>query len=369
MYSKIKCLSGCSKLGELIKFLSTGEVSLAVVLSSTKVSEVPGITLASLRSVITIGGESLSPMDLPTIEAEVALAGRPLTHNVLPISPVGAPSPAVIIGALCKMYGINLRLIAAGLKKKPKVQHMPLDIAPGGDIRKCEGVKNAKEVFKKASDLADAFSRYDCVIIGESIPGGTTTAAAFLEALGYRAVGGVSSTLPEAPKSIKESVISEALKCLEKREVGDVFDVLEVVGDPVIPSVAGLAAGLLGRGVRVILGGGTQMAAVLALLKEIGENISELSVVTTKWVAEDPSAGFAELIRGLAPDSIITYLSIDLSNSRHEGLRLYERGYVKEGFGLGAVLLTAYLRSGLDPEEYVVVIDNLYAKALSSWST
>ncbi len=349
--------------------MSTGEVSLAVVLSSTKVSEVPGITLASLRSEITIGGESLSPMDLPTIEAEVALAGKPLTLNILPISPVGAPSPAVIVGALCKTYGINLRLIAAGLKKKPKVQYMSLDTAPGGDIRRCEGVKNAEEVFKKASSLAEAFSRYDCVIIGESIPGGTTTAAAFLEALGYRAVDKVSSTLPEIPRCTRRLIIDEALKCLAKHDLADVFKILEAVGDPVIPVVAGLASGLVRCGVKVILGGGTQMAAVLALLKEVGTEVSELFVVTTKWVAEDPSAGFAELISNIAPSTMTAYLSIDFLKSKYEGLRLYEQGYVKEGFGLGAVLLATYLRSKLQPEDFIKVIDDLYAQVLTLWGT
>ena len=366
---QIRCLGGCGRLGDLTSLLAGEDVALAVVLSSTKVSEIPGITLASVRGELVVRGERLSPMDLPTLEAEVALAGKPITYAVAPVSPRGAPTPAVIVGELCRRYGIDLRVVVAGLLKKPRVEYVDLGAEPGGDIRRCEGCRRAKTVFERALAASGMFKSYDCVIIGESIPGGTTTAAAFLEAVGCSAAGRVSSTLPEAPKSIKESVISEALKCLEKREVGDVFDVLEVVGDPVIPSVAGLAAGLLRHGVRVVLGGGTQMAAVLALLKEIGENTGGLSIVTTKWVAEDSSAGFAELIRSLAPDSITAYLSIDLSSSRHEGLRLYERGYVKEGFGLGAVLLTAYLRSGLDPEEYIGVIDDLYAKAVSSWIT
>ena len=45
----------------------------------------------------------------------------------------------------------------------------------------------------------------DYLVIGESIPGGTTTALGVLSALGVKAEGKVSSTLPENPHSLESS--------------------------------------------------------------------------------------------------------------------------------------------------------------------
>ena len=49
----------------------------------------------------------------------------------------------------------------------------------------------------------------DCVFIGESIAGGTTTALAVLKALGYDA--NVSSSFATNPVELKHKVVSEAM--------------------------------------------------------------------------------------------------------------------------------------------------------------
>ena len=52
----------------------------------------------------------------------------------------------------------------------------------------------------------------DYLVIGESIPGGTTTALGVLSALGVKAEGKVSSTLPENPHSLKAETVKAGLK-------------------------------------------------------------------------------------------------------------------------------------------------------------
>ena len=52
----------------------------------------------------------------------------------------------------------------------------------------------------------------DYLVIGESIPGGTTTALGVLSALGVNAQGKVSSTLPENPHNLKAEVVAAGLK-------------------------------------------------------------------------------------------------------------------------------------------------------------
>jgi len=351
-------------LGDFIECLSRGDVALVVVLSSTKVSEIPGITLASVRREVVVGGKRLSPMDLPAIEAEVAVAGRPLTADILPISPEGVPSPAVIVGGLCRMCGVRMNLLVSGLKRKPRVNCIELADGPGGDIRKCIGAPRAVEIYERAYRAGRELSAYDCVIIGESIPGGTTTAAAFLEALGYDAAGRVSSTLP-GRSNIKKLVVKEALKCLEDASAESPFDILKLVGDPMIPAAAGLAAALTDSGVRVVLGGGTQMVAVTALLKEVGAVASNLAIATTKWVAEDIFSDFSGLVRQVSKEVTATYLSVDFSRSRFRGLRMYEQGYVKEGFALGAMLLLTYLRSAPSEDALISLVDSIYQEFLT----
>ncbi len=363
-YELVRCLSGCDRLEAVIEYLSEGDVTLAVVLSSTKVSEVPGITLASVRGDVTIRGVRLSPMDLPAIEGEVAATGQSPSVGIPPISPEGVPSPAIIVGGLCRVCNVKMNLYVSGLEKKPKADYVELADLPGGDIRECVGAPQAVEIYERAYRAGKELSTYDCVIIGESIPGGTTTAAAFLEALGYDALSKVSSTLPSR-SDVKKLVVKEALKCLEGASAESPFDILKLVGDPMIPTAAGLAAALIDSGVEVVLGGGTQMAAVAALLKEVGVDLSNLAVATTKWVAEDSLSDFSDLLRQVSKEVTATYLSVDLSRSRFKGLRMYEQGYVKEGFALGAMLLLTYLRSAHSEEALINLVDSIYQEFLT----
>ncbi|MCK7508989.1 MAG: hypothetical protein MZV70_36455 [Desulfobacterales bacterium] len=65
------------------------------------------------------------------------------------------------------------------------------------------------------------------------------------------------------------------------------------MGDPMMPAALGLMQGLGGS--RVVLSGGTQMAAVLALAKAL-EIQGDISIATTKYIIEDRSAGFKEIV-------------------------------------------------------------------------
>ncbi len=66
-----------------------------------------------------------------------------------------------------------------------------------------------------------------------------------------------------------------------------------------MPAVMGLVAGFQGTETSVILAGGTQMAAVYALIKHMGFNTEKLAIATTRYVVEDKSANFIELTRNL----------------------------------------------------------------------
>ena len=75
----------------------------------------------------------------------------------------------------------------------------------------------------------------DCLIIGESIPAGTTTALAVLKSLGIDAH--VSSSMPKNPKSLKNGIVEKALERSDSKEP---YDIIANAGDPMIPFVAGM---------------------------------------------------------------------------------------------------------------------------------
>src|SRR5207247_8391790 len=106
---------------------------------------------------------------------------------------------------------------------------------------------------------------FDVGVIGERIPGGTTTALAVLSALGIDARFKVSSSMPENPHDLKNRVVATALK--RAGSVSSPYDAVAAYGDPMMPSVAGIASGAMAAGSKVILAGGTQMSAVVAILK------------------------------------------------------------------------------------------------------
>ena len=108
----------------------------------------------------------------------------------------------------------------------------------------------------------------DYLVIGESIPGGTTTALGVLSALGVKAEGKVSSTLPENPHSLKAETVQAGLKAagenfgsLAKNPV----KAISCVGDPMMAALLRISY-WCGSQAPVLMAGGTQMTAILALL-------------------------------------------------------------------------------------------------------
>ncbi len=124
--------------------------------------------------------------------------------------------------------------------------------------------------------------------------------------------------------------------------------VLAAVGDPMQP----LAAGLVRPPpwpprLPVLLAGGSQMAAVLALAlalagpRERPALAAAWSVATTAWVADEPGSNLALLLRAVGERwQVLPRLASGeaaLLGCSSTALRDYERGYVKEGVGAGGL--------------------------------
>ena len=305
------------------------------VLSTTDTAKIPGISAAGRSPEMT--------EYTPAGDAELVMLGKPRCINEPPMTPNGSPTPAVITRASIQITGVPCIFVNGGLRIRPEIPLLDLDAKPANDIREKCAVNDPCGLFERSAMLGIELKKaFDFVIIGESVPGGTTTALGVLRALGYE--GRVSSSFSKNPSGIKEKIVEEAMK---KKGVGigdlggDPLRAVELFGDSMMPITAGLVKGFSGvnsAAVDVVLAGGTQMMAVLALIRHM-EIEGPVSIATTKFVANDGTANFLEVVSLLGYQSYIS--DPGFGNARFRGLRMYETGDVKEGVGAGGAMLLA----------------------------
>ncbi|MCZ7391760.1 MAG: TIGR00303 family protein [Candidatus Methanoperedens sp.] len=309
------------------------------ILANTETAKIPNISAA---------GKSPQLTDYtPAADAELVETGNAISISEPAMTPSGAPTPAVLTRAAMLLTGIPCLFINSGLRIRPKVPTMDINALPGGDIRKPHAVADALDIYKKCQALGKKLAKFsDFVIIGESVPGGTTTALGVMKALGYD--GKVSSSFPQNPLNLKNSVVSEGMK-----RAGITFGSLrnqpllavECLGDPMMAAAAGLVDGL---DTKTLLAGGTQMVSVLGIIKHLDLK-RDVSIATTCYVANDPSANFREMTDVLGYEAFAA--DPGFGNSRFPGLRMYEKGDVKEGVGAGGAMFAAAMM-GFSQKEF-----------------
>jgi NaMN:DMB phosphoribosyltransferase len=138
------------------------------------------------------------------------------------------------------------------------------------------------------------------------------------------------------PLSKKEEICRIALARMRKEAVTAPLDIIRCTGDPMMPIAAGIATNYSGK---LILAGGTQMLAVSAIIKAMGE--SPPVVVTTAYVRDDPSANVRHLADQIGVK--IYYVDPCFGDLGHPGLARYCIGEVKEGMGAGGMMCLSYL--------------------------
>jgi len=321
------------------------------VLSNTKTAHIPKLSAAGKTAELTDY--------TPAGDAELMETGNIISVPVLPMTPpYDTPTPAIMTRSALKLTGTPYHFINAGLVVTPEVNCIDLKAKPGEDIRKQIAVKDVQGIYERAKSLAKMLSEHtDHVVIGESIPGGTTTAKGVLSALGYD--GNVSSSADENPLELKNQVVADGMEasgltfgCLRDEPI----KAIACMGDPMMPAVAGLAAGFQNKGIKVVLGGGTQMAAVYALIKHIGINTDGMSIATTRYVVEDKSANFKELAETLGVPVYVA--DPGFGKSSLKGLHRYETGTIKEGAGAGGAMYLAGLL-GISQDEFRGEVENV----------
>lgn len=294
-----------------------------LVIGNTKTAEIPGITVAGANPELI--------KYTPPADAELLYYGKCLSISGIPATPDGKPTPALISYAALRITKIPFFVISSGLIVKPKIPYIDLQAPVGENIaeKRAMDKKEVENVVERAKILGENFSKLcDVLMVGESIPAGTTTAAAVLKALGFEPA--VSSSMKDNPIELKKSVVERAVNRVESN---DTIEVLSAVGDPVLAAVCGIA---LGSKKPVVLAGGTQMVAASRLIELMGK--AEIMIATTVYVAKDKNANLK-----MASCPVIASDPM-LGKSKYAGLRAYEEGFVKEGVGAGGLTLLCYSR-------------------------
>jgi len=335
---------GAEELPKALENARRSRLLALYFIGSTKTSTIPGLSVAGATPELTLY--------TPACDVEYMVYGRPKSFDAIPVTPEGIPTPAVITRACLKLCSFPYVVVDVGSALEPKIPHISLPSRRVGepiDTGRALPIEVASSLYEEAKTLARALRGIDLFMLGESIPGGTTTTLGILSALGYNAWGKVSSASPSNPHELKERVVKEGLakagvKVEEARR--NPLKAVAAVGDPVHVSIAGFTHGALEAGAKVVLAGGTQMASVLAIAKHMGVDVSDVAVATTRWIISDRTSSLADLIRQIEPSVKIVAANLDFSDAPFEGLRYYEKGYVKEGVGAGGTAVLAHLTTG-----------------------
>lgn len=353
----------CSQKSNVIdNFLTTNPIFVCTI-SYTETSQVPGITFAGANPDLI---KYTSPAD-----SEFLFHGRCFSIPGVPATPDGIPTPALLTRTALLLGKIPCLIVNSGSKIAPKVPYVTFGINYGKNIQHEAALQlvETHQAFDYGKVLGDQLSKSnDLVVLGESIPGGTTTALGVLTGFGIDANYKMSSSMPTNPHDLKIRVVQEAIKNYNISELKDPFKIVSMLGDPMIPAVAGIATGVIQSGSRVMLAGGTQMAAVLALMASLKAPFDKVCIGTTSYVTEDENSDLDFLVRSISSEVPILSINPGLDKSTKNGLLMYDKGVVKEGVGSGGALLTLLLKlnRSLDKDIFLGKLEEEYEKNIEN---
>lgn len=329
-----------SKGEDFLKRIDGKRPLFICTIGTTETAKIPGISAAGKYPELT---DYTPPADV-----ELLLLGRCKCIPSVPVTPEGIPTPALITMSALKLADIPVLVASGGLKINPHVPFLNLGGSPGRDIRTGKAVDDVKEIIERAMIAGENLAKTaDYLVVGESIPGGTTTALGVFLAMGIDARGKVSSSMPGNPHELKIQSVEAGLRA-SGVEFGalanDPVKAVSFVGDPMMPAFAGLVLGAASK-VPVLMAGGTQMGAILAAVKALNQHVlGNLAIGTTRWIMVDKTSDLKGIITQIA-DVPILAADLDFNQSRFEGLKAYEKGVVKEGVGAGGVAIAAMVKS------------------------
>ncbi len=323
--------------------LPQGKADFLLAASVTKTCEINGITQAGIPGKIPL---------TPTLDAEFISTQKIFSLGELAETPAGVPSPALITRGVHNLTPFStVEILDLGLSTTPQQC-----ICHGFDITPSESITNganidAKDVLAKGMEAGREYElKGNYLMLGESTPSGTTTAAATAMALGYECKNDFSSSFLNTPNTIKDETITKALSLLDDNM--DIFERLSLISDNMIIFCAGFLFEASKR-FHVVLAGGTQMAAVLLVADALRETLlmrvksENITLATTGWVANDENSDIAHILSLLSYTPHAVYTTFSFEKADIEVLKMYDKGEAKEGVGAGGALAYAYA-NGVD---------------------
>lgn len=346
----IEIFGNSEKGKKFISKIEKKDFLFSFVISYTETCEIPGITIA--------GSDKEAIKYTPAADAEFLHYGFCKSIEKIPMTPDGKPTPAILTKVALESASIPHVIINAGSKIKPKLPYFHIDIESGKNISQSPAFDYSSVI--KGVDYGRIIGRIlasltNCLLIGESVPGGTTTALAVMRKLGLNAK--VSSSIPQNPVELKNKVVDEATKRFDSN---DPFTIVSNLGDPMIPIVAGMLNSA-SEITNVLLCGGTQMAAVLAFAKKLGFNENNTAIGTTCYITNDKTANFLQIISQIT-DIPVLVVNPKLEASKFEGIRAFSEGFAKEGVGAGGSLIASILKTGTNSTKLLELIEKEYQR-------
>ncbi|MDO5851960.1 MAG: TIGR00303 family protein [Methanobacteriaceae archaeon] len=352
MTEEIKIYGKDRNLKEIAKKDST---IFACVISTTETSQIPNLTGAGMTTELT--------KYTPAVDVEAILTGKTLSLPEIAMTDadeLAAPTPGLLTATMMSLLDVPFITINAGSEIKPQVPYIELNGIPGKDIRTGKAVENPETILKNAKETGKQLSKTTKhIMIGESTPAGTTTAQGVLTALGYNVEGKISGSMKTNPHQLKKEIVDSGLKNAGYK-AGDLKEdplkAVGILGDPTIIATAGL---VLGSSVPVTLAGGTQMAAVCAVIKalEPDYNFDNIQIATTSYVVEDETSNLLEIVDQIGEITVYA-TNPQLEKSKTKGLQNYAKGSGKEGVGAGGSVLLSYY-NGVTTEKFLDTIDEI----------
>ena len=356
-----------------------GEAQVLLLLAATESAAVPGISAA--------GATPEARRRTAAADAELLLLGpsAPKPHALPPL-PAGV-SPALISQVVVETLDLPVLVVDLGLAVSPAVPHLRLaGQRPAACLSSGRAMAQERvlDLIARGQRLGRAWAarpQQRPLVVAECVPGGTSTALATLLGLGIEASGLVSGSLRHSAHDLKDSLARQGLAAaglLDRTQSPfspDPLAVLAAVGDPMQAVASGLLPVVTASGQPVLLAGGSQMAAVLALAlaaaspRERQQLAAQVAIGTTGWVAQEPSSDLSRLLALIGERFGVSCLGmasdLHFRHCRLQALRDYERGYVKEGVGAGGLALI-WQRSGRQVAALAEACDRACGELLAS---
>ena len=326
-----------------------------LVIAGTNTSQIPGISAAGINAK--------SRRITALADAEFLLNGASKDHKYkLPFLNAGV-TPALISYVCSKLINVYPVVVPLGIGVKPYFNHIVVedkDLGPSNCLTTGRSMTKERVLNLFERGLAIGKSLKQPILISESVPGGTTTAQAVMEAFGLRVSNLVGSSLFKAPRELRRHIVQKGLHNANLGTNYDSFDVIASVGDPFQSFSMGLLIGARSADQPVILSGGSQMIAVILLalefldVKNKDDFVQDVFIATTGWLVKDNSLNdLLNLINERYDVHLLGLASpLNFKSSIFKELTDYELGHVKEGVGAGGISILAFL-NGFKNKEIV----------------